>query len=278
MITIRRAQLQARISVLVTGVPEGKQAMTSSGFEGRVALVTGGAKGIGRACCEQLAMAGAKVAINYRSSEKAAEETAKLVEEAGRTAHVVRADVSSPQQVESMVAEVSAVLGPIDLLVNNAALFDVVSHEEATLEVWQRTLDTNLTGTYLVTWAVKGGMVERGFGRIVNITSVAALRGRPMCIPYSVSKAGVTAFTKGLSEAVAAHNIRVNAVAPGLTDTDMATNLDAATRAKQIQNTPLKRIGTPEDIANVVMFLLSEQSSFMTGQTVVASGGRVLLP
>ena len=252
--------------------------MTSSDFEGRVALVTGGAKGIGRACCEQLAMAGAKVAINYRSSEKAAEETAKLVEEAGRTAHVVRADVSSPQQVESMVAEVSAVLGPIDLLVNNAALFDVVSHEEATLEVWQRTLDTNLTGTYLVTWAVKGGMVERGFGRIVNVTSVAALRGRPMCIPYSVSKAGVTAFTKGLSEALAAHNIRVNAVAPGLTDTDMAANLDEATRAKQIQDTPLKRMGTPEDIANVVMFLLSEQSSFMTGQTVVASGGRVLLP
>ena len=252
--------------------------MTSSEFEGRVALVTGGAKGIGRACCEQLARAGAKVAVNYRSSEKAAEETAGLVAEAGSTAHLVRADVSSPDEVESMVAEVSAALGPIDLLVNNAAVFDAVSHEEATLEVWRRTLDVNLTGVYLVTWAVKDGMVERGFGRIVNITSVAALRGRPMCIPYSVSKAGVTAFTKGLSEALAAHNIRVNAAAPGLTDTDMAANLDQATRAKQIQDTPLKRMGTPEDIANVVMFLLSEQSSFMTGQTVVAGGGRVLLP
>ena len=278
MITIRRAQLQARLDLLVKGFPREGRQMISTDLEGRVALVTGGAKGIGRACCEQLAMAGANVAINYRSSEKAAAETASLVEEAGATSHVVRADVSSPQQVESMVAEVSAALGPIDLLVNSAAVFDPVSHEEATLEVWQRTLDINLTGTYLVTWAVKGGMVERGFGRIVNITSVAALRGRPMCIPYSVSKAGVTAFTKGLSEAVAAHNIRVNAVAPGLTDTDMATNLDEATRAKQIQDTPLKRIGTPEDIANAVLFLLSEQSSFMTGQTVVASGGRVLLP
>ncbi len=252
--------------------------MASSEFEGRVALVTGGAKGIGRACCEQLATAGAKVAVNYRSSEKAAEETAKRVEEAGSAAHLVRADVSSPDEVESMVAEVSSALGPVDLLVNNAAVYDTVSHEEATLEVWQRTLDVNLTGVYLVTWAVKGGMVERGFGRIVNITSVAALRGRPMCIPYSVSKAGVTAFTKGLSEALAAHNIRVNAVAPGLTDTDMAANLDEATRAKQIQDTPLKRMGTPEDIANAVLFLLSEQSSFMTGQTVVAGGGRVLLP
>ncbi len=252
--------------------------MASSDLEGRTALVTGGAKGIGRACCKLLAQAGVQVAINYRSSQKQAEETAQLVEAAGSVAHTIRADVSLPEQVKSMVVQVQEALGPIDLLVNNAAVFDMASHEETTLKVWRQTLDINLTGTYLVTWAVKDSMIKRRWGRIVNISSIAALRARPMAIAYSVSKAGIIALTKSLSTALAPYDIRINAVAPGLIDTDMAADMGQETMNRLISNTSISRLGTPGEIANVVLFLLGEQSSFITGQTIVSSGGRVHLP
>ena len=169
-------------------------------------------------------------------------------------------------------------LGPIDLLVNNAGIFHFVSHEETTPEIWQRTMDVNLTSSYNVTWAVKQSMIERGFGRIVNVSSIAGLRPRPMSIAYAVSKAGMISLTKGLAEALAAHNIRVNAVAPGLIDTEIITSVEQSRLDEIITATPITRLGTPTEIAEVVCFLLSEQSSFMTGQTLVASGGRVTLP
>ena len=252
--------------------------MSDQDLLGRTALVTGGARGIGRACCELLAGAGANVAINFRTSEAAARETARLVEAAGRSAHVVQADVSSPEAVQAMVDEVREALGPVDLLVNNAGIFDFVSHKETTFEIWKRTLDTNLTSAFLVTWAVKDGMIERGFGRIVNISSIAALRARPMSIAYAVSKGGMTAFTKSLAEAVAGDNVRVNAVAPGLIDTEILSGVDSQALDRIVQATPISRMGRPLEIAESVLFLLSERSSFMTGQTLVASGGRVMLP
>jgi len=247
-------------------------------LEGRTALVTGGARGIGRACCELLAAAGAKVAVNYRSSEAAARETLSRIEAAGGTAHLVGADVSSPEQVQAMVDDVTNTLGPIDLLVNNAGIFEHGPHEQATLDHWQRTLDCNLTSAYLVTWAVKDGMIERKFGRIVNISSISALRARPMSIAYAVSKAGLIALTKSFAEAVAGDNLRVNAVAPGLIETPILDGVDQSLLDRLIAATPMSRIGQPNEIAELVLFLLSERSSFMTGQTVVASGGRVLLP
>lgn len=245
---------------------------------GRTALVTGGAKGIGAACCLLLAKAGARVAVNYRSSNVAAEQLVARIEAADGTALACRADVTSDAEVAAMVDEVEAQLGPIDLLVNNAGIFDFVSHEATTLEQWQRTLDINLTGCYRVTWAVKPGMIERRFGRIVNLSSISALRARPMSIAYAVSKAGMTALTKSLAEAVAPHNIRVNAVAPGLIDTEIIKDVDPRVIESIVANTPLGRLGQPDDIAEVVLFLLSERSRFMTGQTIVASGGRVMLP
>ena len=261
------------ISVLV-----GEPSMTERELEGRTALVTGGAKGIGRACCQRLAQAGANVAVNYRTSESAAKEVGRLAESAGSKAYAVQADVSSPEQVQRMIDEISEVFGPVDLLVNNAGIFDYGSHEDTTLERWQRTLDHNLTSCYLVTWAVKDGMIDRSFGRIVNIASIAALRARPMSIAYSVSKAGMVAFTKCLAEAVAPHNVRVNAVAPGLIDTDILSGVDQSALDQIVQATPISRMGEPAEIAELVLFLLSERSSFTTGQTIVASGGRVLLP
>lgn len=165
--------------------------MSDCSLAGRTALVTGGAKGIGRACCLRLAQAGASVAINYLTSDQAARDTADLVQHAGARAFIVRADVSSPEQVAMMVDEVIGALGKIDLLVNNAGVFHYASHEQTTLDIWRQTLDVNLTGAYLVTWAVKEGMIARGFGRIVNIASIAGLRARPMSIAYAASKAGM---------------------------------------------------------------------------------------
>lgn len=252
--------------------------MSNRLLAGRTALVTGGAKGIGRACCLRLAEAGADVAVNYLTSEEPARETAERVRQAGVRAHLVRADVTSPDEVAAMVCEVSDEMGPIELLVNNAGVFHFVSHEETTLDVWRRTLDVNLTGAYLVTWAVKPGMIERGFGRIVNVASIAGLRARPMSIAYAASKAGLIGLTKSLAEALAPHNIRVNAVAPGLIDTEILAGVSQERINAIVQATPLGRIGHGDDVAGAVLFLLSEQSSFITGQTLVVCGGRVMLP
>lgn len=247
-------------------------------FDGEIALVTGGSRGIGRACCRRLASAGAAVAVNYRTNANEAQQTVDAIKQSGGTAISIQADVASESQVNAMIDEVQQTLGPIDLLVNNAGIFEYASHSETTLDHWQRTLDVNLTGTYLVTWAVKDGMIAREFGRIVNVSSIAGLRARPMSIAYSVSKAGVISLTKSLAEALATHNIRVNAVAPGLINTEILDGVDQDALDRIVAATPIQRLGTPNEIAELVCFLLSEQSSFMTGQTVVADGGRVTLP
>lgn len=247
-------------------------------LSGRVALVTGGSRGIGRACCLRLAKEGALVAVNYHRGAEAAAETVRQIEALGGRAVAVQADVANPAEVDRMIATVAAELGPVDLLVNNAGVFEYVPHQELTLELWQRTLTTNLTGAYLVTWAVKEQMVARGFGRIVNMTSISALQPRPMSMAYAASKAGLVAFTKSLAVALAPHNIRVNAVAPGLIDTEILDGVDQTQLDRLIEATPMRRIGQPEEIAALVYFLLSEESSFTTGQTIVSSGGRATLP
>ena len=252
--------------------------MTTRELQGRTALVTGGAKGIGRSCCELLAAAGANVAVNYLTSEQAARETAEAVEAAGVKALLCQGDLADQDQVASIIEQIERQLGPIDLLVNNAGVFDYVSHEKTTPQLWQRTLDVNLTAVYYVTWAVKTGMIERGFGRIVNVSSIAGLRPRPMSIAYAASKAGLIGLTKSLAHALAEHDIRVNAVAPGLIATEIIDGVAQEQLDALINATPIPRIGQPSEIAELVLFLLSERSSFMTGQTLVASGGRVTLP
>jgi 3-oxoacyl-[acyl-carrier protein] reductase len=247
-------------------------------FKNRTVLVTGASRGIGRACAIQLAQQGARVAINYRANEAAAITTREAVEATGQQAVIVQADVSKQADVERMVQQVAGELGPIELLVNNAGVFDYVGHEETSLAVWQRALDNNLTSAYLISWAVKDQMIERGFGRIVNVASIAGLEAKPKCIAYAVSKAGMISLTKSLAAALAEFDIRVNAVAPGLTETEILDGVDQDQLDALIEATPLKRIGQVDDISEVVNFLLSERSSFMTGQTLVASGGRVMLP
>ncbi|MCH2202000.1 MAG: SDR family oxidoreductase [Fuerstiella sp.] len=247
-------------------------------LQNRTALVTGGSRGIGRSCCLQLAAAGAKVAVNFISNDSAAREVVEQIESGGGQAIACKADVSSPEQVQMMIGQVEKQLGPVEVLVNNAGVFDFVPHDQTPLKVWKRMLDVNLTGCYLTIWAVKDDMIRRGFGRIVNIASIAGLAPRPMSIAYSVSKAGVISLTKSLGVAIAEHNVRINAVAPGLIDTEILADVDQGSLDDLIGTTPMKRIGKSDEIADLVLFLLSERSSFMTGQTLVASGGRVTLP
>lgn len=251
--------------------------MATGELAGRTALVTGGSRGIGRAICRILAREGADVAINYVNDAAAAREAEALVVAEGVKCAVVKADVSEPEQVDAMVAQTERALGPIDLLVTSAGMVVPRLGTEVDFATWQRVMRVNLDGTFLPVMAVKGGMLERKFGRIVCIASIAALRPRPLQMPYGVSKAAVIAFSRSCSEAFAP-DVRINSIAPGLIETEMAAKLSPNARRAMIEGTPMKRIGEPEEIAEMALFLLSERSSFTTGQCFVASGGRVTLP
>ncbi len=249
--------------------------MSGYRLDGKTALVTGGARGIGRAICQTLADRGARVAVHYHTSRAAALETAETVRAKGCESIAVSADISQLDELQAMVATVTQELGPVDLLVNNAAVFHLLAPGEVDEQVWRQTLDVNLTGAYRMTWAVKDSMIARRFGRIVNVSSIAALRARPLSIAYAVSKAGLIALTACCAESWAQHNIRVNAVAPGLIETDMIAAAVPQLVDRIVMQTPLGRIGQPEDVASAVAFLLCDESDFMTGQTLVVCGGRV---
>lgn len=248
--------------------------MSDNIFAERTALVTGGARGIGRSICEMLATHGARVAINYERNEEAARETLALVEGFGVEGMIVQADVSSEEQVARMTASVRERLGPIELLVNNAGIASSTPHDDLPFATWKRMFEVNVDGPFLTTWAVKDEMIEREYGRIVNISSLAGIKIKSRMISYATTKSALISFTRHCAEAFAPYNIRVNCVAPGLTNTDLARSANAGVIEQLISITPMGRIGEPEEIASVVKFLLSDDSSFVTGQTVPACGGR----
>ena len=248
--------------------------MNENLFAGRTAIVSGGGRGIGRAVCLMLAQHGAHVAINYQHNENAARQTLEQVEAAGGQGLLAPADVSQAGDVERMVAAVRARFGAVELLVNNAGISAVAEHDELDFVDWKRMFEVNVDGPFLTTWAVKDEMVERRYGRIVNISSLAAVLLKKNMIHYATTKAAVVAFTRHCAEALAPHNIRVNCLAPGLTDTDMAQSAGSALVDQLIASTPLGRMADPGEMAAVVKFLLSDDSSFVTGQTIVACGGR----
>ena len=250
----------------------------SDAFAGRVALVTGGSRGIGRATALRVAREGADVAISYASRTDDARQVVAEIQALGRRAICVPCNVARVEDVTRLVAHTREQLGPIDLLVHCGAISNIADHTELSYELWLETIDVNLNGAFLVVFAVKDEMIARGFGRIVLVSSVAALRPRKMQIHYASSKAGVIALTRCCAEAFAPHNVRVNCVAPGLIETEMAHVLADETMKRVVADTPLGRIGQPDEIAAVIRFLLSEESSFMTGETLSASGGRVTLP
>lgn len=243
-------------------------------FSGRTALVTGGSRGIGRAICRMLAAEGARVAVNYQRQQSAAQEAVEMLRPLTEKVIAVPGDVAKESDVRQMVETVRQQLGPIDLLVNNAGIAESKPHTELTFSRWKEMFGVNVDGPFLTTWAVKDDMIARKFGRIVNISSLAGLLLRPEMIDYATAKAAVISFTRHIAVALAPHNIRVNCVAPGLTNTDLAQSANPNTVQKIIDVTPLGRMAEPAEIAATVRFLLSEESSFITGQTITACGGR----
>ena len=237
-------------------------------LEGKVALVTGGARGIGAAIARELATAGARVAVNYRSNRSAAEEVAAAI---GGVA--LEGDVADPAQAQTLVERVESELGDLDVLVNNAGITRDTLLARMSDEDWAAVLGTNLGGAFHTSRAVARKMLRRRSGAIVNLTSVVGIHGNPGQANYAASKAGIIGFTKALARELGARGVRVNAVAPGYIDTELTRLLPEEIRGTILANTPLGRLGEPEDVARAVRFLCSEEAGFVTGEVLLVDGG-----
>ncbi|MBD2080679.1 3-oxoacyl-[acyl-carrier-protein] reductase [Leptolyngbya sp. FACHB-17] len=243
-------------------------------LQGKVAIVTGASRGIGRATALALANEGASVVVNYASSSGAADEVVALITEKGGSAIAVKADVSKADQVDALIEATMEKYGRIDVLVNNAGITRDTLLLRMKPEEWQAVIDLNLTGVFLCTRAVSKIMLKQRSGRIVNITSVAGQMGNPGQANYSAAKAGVIGFTKTVAKELASRGITVNAVAPGFIETDMTHDLKADEILKFI---PLSRYGKPEEVAGMICFLAaSPAAGYITGQVMNVDGGMVM--
>ena len=245
-------------------------------LDGKTALVTGASRGIGRAIALRLAAEGANIAINYAGNTAKAEETKAAIEVAGGKAALFQADVSDSAQVEQMVASVLETFGSLDILVNNAGITRDGLLMRMKEEDFDAVLDTNLKGIFHVTKAVTKIMMKQRSGRIVNMASVVGIIGNAGQTNYAAAKAGVIGFTKSAAREFAARGITVNAVAPGFIATDMTAAMPEKAKEATLAAIPLRRMGTPEDVANAVLFLVSDQAAYITGQVVKVDGGMVM--
>ncbi|CDE93135.1 MULTISPECIES: 3-oxoacyl-[acyl-carrier-protein] reductase [Acidaminococcus] len=243
---------------------------------GKVALVTGGSRGIGRAIALKLAENGADVAINYAGNTAAAEEVKTAIEQMGRKALLVQGSVADTDGVQTIVNTVVKELGRLDILINNAGITRdglLMRMKEAD---WDDVMHTNLKGVYNCSKAVLRTMMKQRSGRIVNMASVVGEMGNAGQTNYAAAKAGVIGFTKSLAKEVASRGITVNAIAPGFIATDMTSVLTDDQKAEMARTIPLGRAGQPEDVANAVLFLVSEGAAYITGQVLNVDGGMVM--
>ena len=242
----------------------------------RTAVVTGGSRGIGRAVCVALSRQGCNVVVNYCHGEAAAAETVALCKTEGANAIAVQADVSTAEGCKKLFEEAATAFGRVDILVNNAG----ITRDNLILRMSEADFDTvlnaNLKGAFLCCKEAARRMVRQRYGRIINLSSVVALRGNAGQANYAASKAGLIGLTKSLAKELAGRNITVNAVAPGFIETDMTAALPDAVRAEMTKSIPAGRAGRPEDVANAVTFFAAEQSSYLTGQVLCADGGMAM--
>lgn len=245
-------------------------------FKGKVAIVTGGGRGIGRAIALELGTRGATVIVNYRSSADSANEVIATIKEAGGDGMAYQADVSDEEQVNAMMKAVAKEYGQIDVLVNNAGVTrdNVIMMLKS--EDFDMVLNTNLRSAWLCCKAASRQMMRKRTGRIINITSVVGIAGNGGQTNYSASKAGMIGLTKSLAKEVATRNITVNAVAPGYIATDMTSELDENLKETVISHIPLGRIGEAQEVAKAVAFLASDDAGYITGQVLVVDGGMVM--
>ena len=245
-------------------------------LDGKCALVTGASRGIGRAVSLKLASEGAKVALNFAGNEAAANEVRQEIEAMGGQAILVKADVADEAAVQDMVQKTADAFGRIDILVNNAGITRDGLLARMKEEDWDAVLSTNLKGVFLTTKAVAKLMMKQRAGRIVNMASVVGVSGNAGQANYSAAKAGVIGFTKTIARELASRGVTANAVAPGFIATDMTSVLSDKAKEAALTGIPLGRMGTPEDVAAAVLFLVSDQSSYITGQVLHVDGGMVM--
>ncbi|BCL79866.1 beta-ketoacyl-ACP reductase [Ktedonobacteria bacterium brp13] len=240
---------------------------------GKVALITGSGQGIGRATAQRLAQAGADIVINYRSNVDAAREAQASIETVGRRCIAVQADVSQEDDVARLFSEATKALGPISILVNNAGTTRDKLILQMTLADFEHIMNTNLRAAFLCTKASLRGMMKARWGRIVNVASIAGLLGNAGQANYSASKAAILALTLSTAREMASRNITVNAVAPGFVPTELTSIVSEQLRQFMLDQTPLKRFGTPEEVAAMIGFLCSPEASYITGQIIAIDGG-----
>ncbi|HIO42357.1 MAG TPA: 3-oxoacyl-[acyl-carrier-protein] reductase [Aquifex sp.] len=242
-------------------------------FTGKTVLVTGSTRGIGKAIAEEFAKHGANVIVSGTVKERAQEVAKELAEKYGVNTLGVGMDVSDPRSVEDAFKEINAAFGGVDILVNNAGITRDTLFLRMKTEDWQKVLDVNLTGAFLVTKQVVRYMTKKRWGRIINISSVVGFTGNVGQVNYATTKAGLIGFTKSLAKELAPRNVLVNAVAPGFIETDMTENLKEEIKEEYKKQIPLGRFGKPEEVAKVVLFLASPMADYITGETVHVNGG-----
>ena len=247
--------------------------MAERKLDGQVAVVTGGSRGIGRVIAERLASEGARVVVTARSAEGAEAAAAEL----SGDGHVgLACDVSDGDAVAAFVKQVEGELGGIDILVNNAGITADNILVRLSDDDWDRVVDTNLKGAFIMVRAAARGMMKRRSGRIINITSVVGLTGNRGQVNYAASKAGLVGMTKSVAKELASRNVLCNAVAPGFIATDMTSEMTEAAREALLEQIALGRLGSPEDVAGVVAFLAGPDAGYITGQVMVVDGGMVI--